>query len=239
MYGYYKFPLTPLRIAKEGIHLSIEKEGKNLHYKRICFNESVEKVLLSKDYSIIINPIEPLNTPKYITPYLLIEFENSILVEPKGSNNIFLTFPIEIGVFIYGKKGYDLLDLFTLAKNKFTLYGDPRNGIICKYHKSKLYNSTPNNKNCMVEGVMKLKLINSTETWIEITKAVFDAREMKVYFDENLVSTKANMRIISSKTAETEFIKSGIKKGMKNSIEVLAPGRLPVTTKKYLMEDGL
>ncbi len=239
MYGYYKSPLTPLRVSKECINLSIKKEGKNLHYTRSCFDESIEKILLSKDCGIIINPIEPLNTPKYITPFLLIELEKSVFVEPKGTNNIFLTFPIEIGVFIYGRKGYDILDLFTLAKNKFTLYGDPRNGIVCKYYKSGVYSSLPNNKDPMIEGVMKLKLINSTENWVEITEAVFDAREMKVYFDENLVSTKANMKIISNKSAETEFVSSAIKKGMKSSIEVLAPGRLPVTTKKYLMEDGL
>ncbi|KYC48093.1 MAG: hypothetical protein AMQ74_01633 [Candidatus Methanofastidiosum methylothiophilum] len=239
MYGYYKSPLTPLRISKECIQLSVEKEGKNLHYIRKCLDKSIEKILLSKDCGIIINPIEPLNTPKYITPYLLIEFEKAVFVEPKGTVNIFLTFPIEIGVFIYGRKGYDILDIFTLAKNKFTLYGDPRNGIVCKYYKSDIYTSIPNEKDPMIEGIMRLKLINSTENWAEINKAVFDAREMKVYFDENLVSTKANMKLLSLKSAETEFVSSGIKKGMKSSIEVLHPGRLPVTTKKYLMEDGL
>ena len=80
MYGYYKSPLNPLRILKDNIHLSIEKDGNTLLYKRTCLNESIEKLLLTKDCGIIINPVEPLKTPKEVTPHLLIEFEKGILL---------------------------------------------------------------------------------------------------------------------------------------------------------------
>lgn len=239
MYGYYKSPLHPLRISKEGVNLLIEKDGNNLRYKRTSSNETVEKILLTKDCGIIINPIEVLKFQKQLAQYQLIEFEKSVFVEPRDTNNIYLTFPVDIGIFISGRKNYDLLDTFTFAKQKYTLYGTPRNGVICKYHKSPVFTSLPSNLNPLVDGVMKLKLINTTDTWIEVTKSVFDSQEMKVYFNENLVSIRATMKILSGKIAETEFISAGIKRGMKKSLEVLESGRIVVSQKKFIMEEGL
>ena len=239
MYGYYKSPLNPLRISKEGIHLQIEKDGNTLRYERTSPNESIEEILLTKDCGIIINPIEAQKIHKQVSQYLLIEFEKSVFVEPKDTNNIYLTFPIDIGVFISGRKNYDLLDTFTLAKQKYTLYGDPRNGVICKYHKSPVFTSLPNNLNPLINGVMKLKLINTTDDWIEITKSVFDSHEMKVYFNVALVSMRAHMKILSEKIAETEFINSGVKRGMKKALEVFEPSKITVSQKKFTMEEGL
>lgn len=238
MYGYYRSPLNPLRISKDGVHLQIKKDGNNLHYERTILNDSVEKILLTKDCGIIINPIETNKIRNQVTPYLLIEFDKSVFVEPKGTNSVYITFPVDIGVFISGHKNYDLLDVFTLAKQKYTLYGDPRSGVICKYHKSPVFTSMPTDVNPLINGVMKLKLINTTEDWIEITKSVFDSHEMKVFFDETLVSMKANMKVISEKIAETEFVNSGIKKGMKKALEIFEPSKIAVSQKKYTMEEG-
>jgi len=239
MYGYYKSPLNPLRISKDGIHLHIAKDGNNLRYERTSSTESIEKILLTKDCGIIINPIEAQKLNKQVSQYLLIEFEKSVFVGPKDTTSIYLTFPVEIGVFISGRKNYELLDSFTLAKQKYTLYGDPRNGVICKYHKSPVLTSIPNNLNRLINGVMKLKLINTTDEWVEVTKSIFDTHEMKVYFDANLVSMKANMKILTQKIAETEFVNSGLKKGMKKALEVFEPMRINVTQKKFSMEEGL
>ena len=238
MYGYYKSPLNPLRILKDNIHLSIEKDGNTLLYKRTCLNESIEKLLLTKDCGIIINPVEPLKTPKEVTPHLLIEFEKGSFIEPKGTSNIYLTFPIDIGVFISGRKNYDLLDVFSLSKQKYTLYGDPRNGVICKYYKSPVYTSIPEDIDPFIEGVMRLKIFNTTDNWIEVKIGIFDAHAMKIYFNEKFVSLRVNMKISTEKTAETEFIDSGIKKGMKKSLEVFTWTKIPVANKKYVMGEG-
>jgi len=44
----------------------------------------------------------------------------------------FLTFPIEIGIFISdrGDKNLQLLDVLSLARQKFTLYGEVSNGVL-------------------------------------------------------------------------------------------------------------
>ena len=133
MFGYHEIPL---HIEQDGIILSVKREGENLRYKRACLEEEVEKTLLAGSGKILLNPVEPLNKPKVLTRYLLIEFNNALVVEPKGKKTIFLTFPIEIAVYISSKKQFEVIDILSLPRQKFALYGDPRNGLICKYWRS-------------------------------------------------------------------------------------------------------
>ena len=136
MYGYY---VPPFSVEKEGISISVENTGEQWIYRRTLGTDKVEKLILGDGKHLIINPVEPLNTPKEITPNLLIEFEKTLLLAGGAKKKIFLTFPIEIGVFISDKddKNLQLLDVLSLARQKFTLYGEVSNGVICKHWKSK------------------------------------------------------------------------------------------------------
>lgn len=205
MYGDYDLPFS---VEKEGISISVEKVEKLWVYRRKFGKDEedeVEKLILGDGKHIIINPVEPLNTPKEITTNLLIEFEKVLMLAGGAKKKIYLTFPIEIGIFIAdkGNKNLQLLDVFTLVRKKFTLYGPVSNGIVCKYWKSKIY-SVPPSPNPFQEGVMELTLRNSTSEWASITKAVFSAYGMKLYYDAD-VFTKARMEIRSKSTADTSF----------------------------------
>lgn len=235
MFGYYDIPL---KIAEEGISLSIDKEGEAFIYKRECLDEKVEKVLLANKGKVLINPVEPLSKPKELTQYLYIEFERPLLVEPKESRRLFLKFPVEIGVFISERKHFEILDIFTLAKQKFTLYGDPRNGVICKYWKSEVYPSMPS-INPLHEGIIELQITNSDTEWVEVTKSIFDAYGMKIYYSSRLVSLKARMKIVNAVTAETDFLDSPVEKEMKKATELYTAKKLPIVTTKFVMREGI
>lgn len=235
MFGYYNLPL---RIVKEGISLSIEKEGEILVYRRECPGERIEKAILTSNGKILFNPVEPLNKPKEITSYLLIELERALVVEPKATRKIFLKFPVEIGVFMSKNKNFEILDILSLSRQKFTLYGDPESGVICKCWRSEVCSLIPS-LNPLYEGVIELTIRNTTAEWIEITKAVFNAYEMKIYYDDKMVSMKANMKIMSKQIAETDFVDSPLKKGMNKSLGVYTTRKLPVVTTKFVMEWGL
>lgn len=234
----YKIYNIPFKIEKEGIHLSIEKEADIYLYRREIPDENEEKVLLSSDSKILINPIEPLNKPKDITPYLLIEFEKPLVVEPRVTKNIFIKFPIEIGVFISANRNFEILDVLALAGQKYTLYGDSRNGLICKYWKSGVYSSIPT-ANPIYEGVAEVSVTNATNYWVEVTKAVFNAYDMKIYYDDDMVSMKAKMKILGEEMAETDFVDQPLKEGMKKSLEIYRTKKISVIGPKFMMEGGL
>jgi uncharacterized protein len=213
MYGNYDFPFS---VEKEGISVSMEKSEKLWMYKRTFGADDVEIRITGDEKHITINPVEPLNTPKKITPNLMIEFEKSLLLAGETIKTIFLTFPIEIGVFISdkGNKNLHLLDVFTQARQKFTLYGSVSNGIICKHWKSAVYSTSPSS-NPIQEGVIELTLRNNTSDWVSISKAIFDAYGMKLYYDAS-VFMKAHMDILNKNTAETSFDLHHIGGGVKS-----------------------
>ena len=236
--GIFGLHDVPLRIVHEGISFTVEKDKGGLRYKRKSMGEEVENIFLSSNSKVLINPIEPLNMPKELSPYLLIEFEKSIFIEPMTTTSIFITFPVEIGIFVNGKKNYQIIDIFTLAKQKFTLYGSIRSGVICRYWKSDVYFTIPD-VNPVYEGIIELIMRNTTMRWVEVTKVVFNAYGMKIYYSDDMVSMKANMRIFSKKIAETGFVGSHLEKGMKRSLELYISRKIPMVTTKFLMEDGI
>lgn len=234
-FGFHKIPF---RLREKGITIDLKRSEQGLVYSRTMGEESVKKVILTNATHLVLNPVEPVNKPKHLTPYLLIDFGSEILVQPKTNRNIILRFPLEIGVFVAGKKKYHLIDIFTLSKQKYTLYGDVRVGDLCRYWRSEIYSSMPK-VDPDLEGIIELKILNPTSKWIEINQAVFNAYGMQLFYSKELVSLKATMELKSELVAETEVLGSPLKPGMKQAIELYTSFRAPVMQKKYVMECGL
>ena len=234
MFGYHEIPVD---LSRDPISISMKRRGESLLYRREIPADRLEKILLGKGSKMAVNPVEPIMRPREITPFLMIEFERSITVEPRNKARILLSFPVEIGVFISNTTGYDLLDVFSLVKQKFTLYGDPKNGAVCKHWKSGLYVSKPS-LDPLRGGVMELVIANSSGVWVEVSKAVFNARDMKIYFKDDLVSASAVMKIASPKIAETDFADTALEEGMERSAGVYSQQRLALIAGKFVMEWG-
>ena len=235
MFGEYDIPVN---IEQKDLSISVQKEDECLIYRRTCLEEKVEKNLLIKNGKIILNPVEPLNKPKSLTTYLLIKLGKTLILEPKSTKEVFIKFPIEIGVYLSDGKEFQVLDILTLTKSKFTVYGDPRNGVLCKYWKSDIHSSVPS-VDPLYEGVIRLKIENTNPDWVEITRAVFDAYAMKIYYNDQIVGMKATMRIRNGGIADTNFRDSPIEKGMSHALEIYAVRKLSITTNEFVMEFGL
>lgn len=235
MFGSYEFPL---KIDQEGVSISVEKEGDLFLYRRVCQDREIQKILAAGTGKILINPIEPLRTPKDLSTSLLIAFERPVLVEPRATRSIFLKFPTEIGVYISTDGDFELLDAFALEKQKFTLYGDPGNGVICKYWKSDVYPSIPE-ADPFREGVVDLEITNAAGLWSRVSRAVFNAYAMKIYYSDKMVAMKATMKIRTGDMAETDFMDSPLEPGMDKSLECYVARKLSVVSTKFVMEHGL
>ena len=235
IYGRHKLPLS---ISRDELTISIDQSGDTWFYQRECAGDRNEKKLLTPSDTVLINPVEPLNRPKEITSFLMVEFERNLMIEPGVKRRVFLTFPIEIGVFMPSKKGLEVIDIFTLQKQKFTLYGDPRTGVICKYWTSGIHPAEPQT-DPLRQGVLRLTVSNAGDHWVELTRAVFNAYGMKLFYSDDLVSMKATMKILGRHMAETDFTNSPLKKDMTSSTELYTARKLAVTVPKFIMELGL
>ncbi len=188
----------PLMISFEGVSLVAEKCAGGFVYKREARGRSVEKELLVAKGNLQLSPVEPFHLPVALSYHLLIALEQPVTIEPRTIKNIFITFPLELSTAINRRqKGEHILDAFTLCRSKFTLYGSIKSGLVCKYWQSAVYHSIPV-VNPLAGGVMKLSIQNTSGRWADVNKVVFSAQGMKIYYNQNLVSLKAAMKIIGS-----------------------------------------
>ncbi|MBD3290170.1 DUF432 domain-containing protein [candidate division KSB1 bacterium] len=235
MFGPYNIPF---RIECNDILIEAINEDDITIYRRKFGNDTIEKKLLATNRKIIISPIKPINRPKKLTPHLLIEFETPLFTEPRSNKKIYLKFPVEIGLFIMGGKSFELLDVFTIMNQKYTLYGDPINGVLCKYWKSPVENNRPE-IDLLTHGIMELSITNKSSTWLEVSKVVFNSYGMKMYYNQQFICLKAEMKIYTELSAETDFIDSALEKKMTKSVELYNAKKLQLTTTKFVMRDGI
>jgi hypothetical protein len=235
MFGIHDLPLY---LEQNGISLSAELKRKNILYQRKYLDDNVNKIIMADHEKLLINPVEPVNTPKKLSSHLFIDFENILIVKPKETRKIYLTFPIEIGVYIFAKGNTPILDIFALTKQKFVLYGDPRNGVLCKYWKSPILDEKTL-PNPIQEGIMELTLSNQGTEWVEVKKAIFNAYGMKLYYHNQIVSMKASMKLKGANLAETDFENRPLEKNMQKSLEIYTHRMLSVSLDKFVMEFGL
>lgn len=230
---------SPLKVSARDITISVQPEGEMLRYMRTCKDTTVDKLLVASRAKLLICPVEPVNTPKNdITQCLQISFSDTLVVAPKAHKKVFVTFPVEIGVFLDTKSGHDLVDVFTLAREKYTLYGDVTLGTICKYWSSDVSTTAPS-PDPLEEGVMELAINNTTNSWVKVTKVVFNAVGMHLYYGPKRVAMKTSMRVLGPESAETTTMDRPLDENMEKASELYVKGALDITATKFLMEDGL
>jgi hypothetical protein len=258
VYGTHALPFSitndeiTLTFRKEDEFVRYSREYTESHYSKLTLTNVDERTLTKTKYyedkecsallfagdELFIHPIEPLNKPLYVSNYLEISFNEKVVIFPKAQERIYLTFPVEIGVFVPYRKKEKLIDIITFSRQKYTLYGPLNQGYICRYWESDVNKSVPK-CNPLAEGIIELSIKNDTGETLEVSKAIFNSPGMKIYFKDDLVSMKASMKLISRTLAETGFKDEPLKKGMKKAVEFYPQKNIPMVSKKMLMEWGI
>jgi|Deesub1362A_J573_1020465.scaffolds.fasta_scaffold00040_101 hypothetical protein len=233
MFGSYEFGVT---LNIDGIKIETYKEDGFYVYHRRSETQEVRKVI-SFASRLLVNPSEPVRLPKEVTHYLLIELQEPVFIAPNDELTFYITFPVEFGVYVAGRKNVELLDSFTLTSPKYTLYGTPKDGVICRWWGSYVHRQIPE-IDPYLEGIMKVNVKNICDDWVEVKNLVFDAYHMKIYYGD-FASMHAAVKVINTKVAETSFIERPIMDGMKKAVELFSLRKLPVMRKAFVMEWGL
>ena len=239
MFGSYGYSFE---YSNHEISAGLVSEGPFFRYFReVSGSARVEKIISSDSGRIVINPVEPLNLPDEVTNFLEVEFE-PIYLEPLGKKDIFLEFPVEIGVFIASKQDIEVLDIFSLESPKYSLYGPPNGGVITRWLWSPVYREIPELDHHR-RGVLRLALENTCKEWQEISRVVLEGTLMKIYYGEvegkKLVSMYGRVRILSKLVAETEFYDQPVAEGMNKSVEIYTAREIPGVRRSFPMEWGL
>jgi len=225
-----------VKLKEQDVEILIEGKGKRKRYYRRVGKNEVEKFIHADRGKVVICPVEPVNLPKEgVAGHLLIELDKPLIIEPGLKDAFYAKFPIEVGVFLVDEKDVERIDIFTKTKSKYTLYGPPESGIICRWWKSSLYNEIPE-VDSLYEGVMKVEIANNYYEWMEIRKVVFRAFDMKLFYNDHAYM-HAILNISKRTFGETTFNKRK-PKNMKGAIDIYLAKGIKKFEKKFIMELG-
>ncbi len=238
MFGWHECPLE-IPIGDE--RLSFEPFDSNWVYKRIKQDKVTERMILSEKIECFLTPVEPLLTPKELTSLLLLEFESPLWLEPRKDKRIFVSAPLEVGVYVgnrHSLRSLDLLDVISCSSQKFTLYGQVHDGMICKYFNTPVWLQEP-----LLETpdrmLVELLLQNRTGTWVKVTQTILSAFHMTIFFSPNRAMMRATMTITQEGLAETQMSDSPLDKESQKAIQQFRSRRLPGISHKFVMEWGI
>ncbi len=211
-FSYGKFPIT-YAVNFQGLSLSVDQEKGMYHYRRALGNWKTEKNVSMSNGSLLIHPVEPLNLPDNVTDFLEIGFD-PIMIEPEGRCVVFVTMPIEIGVFIESESGEtEVLDIVSYIYPKYSMYGNSSRGVITRHHTRSVYYYPPNVRNYQ-SGLLKLEIENRTNGWVNIGRVVLYQKGLFLYFDEHIAASTATVVITSPDVATVTGIDYPIREGM-------------------------
>ena len=234
MFGKHTISET---IKEDRLLIELQSHKNGIRYRRTIENAVEEKMVLGSPKNFRISPVEPFNTPKAIVRHLMIRGQEPVLVEPKGQADIYLTFPLEIGVFL-DRGEPEMIDVFSLVPQRFSLYGDPRTGILCRYWQSPVLNE-PGKPRPFYEGLLQLRIKNSSGGWVRMSRVIIDAVSMKIYYNDEMVGLKGQVNLLSRTTAEMWCRDSPLKEGMKKADELFEGKKLALGEHKFVMSEGL
>ena len=234
MFGVYPIPF---RIDTEGISICVETEGALSTYRRISPDGTLKKKLGYRDGRVIIHPVEPVNLPKEVTGMLEFHFV-PVNIRPDSLVTLYLKFPVEIGVFVGADENYSLLDVFSLAKAKYSLYGTPEKGVITRHVECEPFDYVPPSR-LLEEGVLTLSIKNSGRDWVEVSRAVFEGSAMRLFYGSTVAMT-GEMEIFSHQVAETRILDVLPENGMKQALRAYPTKKSLIPEKpSFLMEYGV
>lgn len=220
-YGKFSFDYA---VNFAGLSLGFEDKNGMYHYTRNITGWKHEAHIAVENGAFYLQPIEPLNLPDNVTDFIEIKFRE-ITIEPNGKTVVFLTMPIEIGVFLETKNGdRTLLDIVSFCHPKFSLYGAASRGVITRYHESEVYSLLPAVRNYQ-EGLLRLELENNTDEWATVNRVVLYQKGLNLYYDESCVSACAKMIIQSSDVADVFGVDQPIREGMTECVQVFEQRR--------------
>ena len=150
------------------------KSGETLYLNRNI------KIKIPKDSSIKEYPV--LSFDKNVTEYFGIVLDPSIAVEPRSSTSIFVDLPADMGIYIYNKKYYTIIDKIENFKKQFALYGNAFDGMVYRYFKTG-YNKM-RSKPHKTKIPTNIIINNNSNTWKIISKIIFRAESLDLFSDK-------------------------------------------------------
>jgi len=234
---------TPLQQTAGGLLITLAAEPASglWLYQRQNHAQRIVRRLGTDPQQCWIVPVKPVHLPKPIAQHLQIELSEILQLAPRSVWNGYLTCPLEIAIYLGGRHqltGSTPLDLFSLSRAKYTLYGDQQSGLLCKYWRSPLLEDIPSEP-VIEQGYVALQLRNDTARWVPVSRIVLPADTMKLYYRNDQVIVPARMELLDERHAEISYPERLALPDFKPVPEAIPTRKIHGFSGKFLMEAGI
>ncbi len=213
-------------VSKNGTVEYVRRTNRKMNTEIISGERRARIVGLDK---LILQPIYPVLIPKRLTTYILVKYNDVVMIAPGGRLEYYILMPVDIAILSVRNQSYSLIDVFNVGKVKYTLYGSVESGVIARYAESKIYFGEEDALDDLNIGLalVKIRASNKSREWVTLTKILLEANPLKLYYEENTwraYSRLINININSPRTATVTY-SSSPKPGL---MEVIDPPELKV-----------
>ena len=174
-----------------------EIDERKILYRRFISDKLVLERIIFGYEKIVLLPIYPALTPKHVTNYLLLEFKTPVHIAPGNITYVYVEVPIDVAVYVYRDNVFTVLDVIPLMEPKYSLYGDPFNGLIARYYSTPIYYEIMPRRG---KALAKLTFRNRTNEWVMATKVLVDMNSLKIFYKPGTIEayTQELLMIIDS-----------------------------------------
>jgi len=181
------------------------KAGQNKYgYQRLHDQQLlVEKFIVSEEtLTLGVVPVAPIYTPEMIASHVMLKLTTPLVLEPKSSTDAYLTMPIEIGIVRAMEDHSEVIDAFSVGKQLYAIYGTPEEGLLCRYHLTRL-SSEPPKISPYEEAFVRVHFFNYTDKIATVNKIVFPVKGADFYYSDKDAYFSDLEIIIQSKLLST------------------------------------
>jgi hypothetical protein len=214
-------------------------DNNKFSYSRNHSGEVTKKTIHHKAENLRVQfaPILPIHLPSYKTDFVFLRFTDPIVISGNAVTELAIRFPIEIGMFLM-EAHLDMLDCFTCKSrySRFSLYGTPEDGRLCKYAKIPLFFDR-GDQDHLAYANLKIKIKNELEKSASVGKIVIPASDHDLYYNNNSVMMD-DLKITVKNRIGLEIVDIVQKQITKQEGWTLSPRSVKKTEYRFSMEWG-
>jgi hypothetical protein len=172
--------MSPLEMTFRDQKVTVTSAGGAFHYRRYL-NGAVqaEAVIVSDKDSVVLGifPEPPLHTPSPVAQNVYVRFKSPIVVDQRSDAVVYAKIPIEIGVYRQSEDEELRIDAFSLACQRYALYGPPDAGKVCRFIEAEP--SATQDGACVekyTEALIRIRIANEIDNVVKIGKVIIPMR---------------------------------------------------------------
>jgi len=156
--------------------------GSAFTYRRYEGDKVASESLIVTDTKVTyvgLFPNPPIKTPKEVAKNVYIKFKSPMIIDQRSISVLYSKIPIEIGVYRQHEDEEFLIDVFSLARQRYALYGSPESGVVCRFIEAEaVTDKSTLDVRKYEEAMVRIRVNNGIDNVIKVSKIIIPVEDV-------------------------------------------------------------